>query len=86
MIDSFLAQASGDFSLDTLVQWGPLAVVIGLIVMGKLAPGWVVTRLEKENDRLNAENRALRDKIETEIIPALIESTKVLANIVEKRS
>jgi hypothetical protein len=84
MIDLFIAQTGGDFSLDTLVQWGPLAVVLALIVTGKLAPGWVVDRLEKNNDELRSENKELRDKTETEVIPALLESTRIISSLVEK--
>jgi hypothetical protein len=84
MIDVLLVQ-SGDFSLDTLVQWGPLAVVIGLMVTGKLAPGWVVDRLQKEKDELAHENKEIRNKVENDIIPALIESTRVLAGVVEDK-
>lgn len=88
-----IAQAvgAGDFSLNTLVQWGPLAIVIVLIILKKLAPGWVVERQEEEIKILREEksdlvrqNNELRDKVESKVLPAIIESTRILAQIVEE--
>ena len=88
--DAIFVQTNlGNFSLDTLVQWGPLAIVILLIITKKLAPGWAVERLEEENRILRDENldllkqnNELRDKVESQVLPAIIESTRILAQVV----
>ena len=61
------------------IQWGILGLVLLLIVIGKLAPGWVVDQLRSDLTDLKAENAALRQSIEERVIPALEKSTTALA-------
>ncbi len=61
------------------IQWGILGLVLLLIVIGKLAPGWVVEQLRSDLTELKAENAALRQSIEERVIPALEKSTMALA-------
>lgn len=61
------------------IQWGILGLVLLLIVVGKLAPGWVVDQLRSDLAELKAENAALRQSIEERVIPALEKSTTALA-------
>lgn len=61
------------------IQWGILGMVLLLIVVGKLAPGWVVDQLRSDLTEQRAENAAMRKSLEERVIPALEKSTVALA-------
>lgn len=62
------------------IQWGVLGLVLLLIIMGKLVPGWAHDQLRKDYDDMRAENAAMRKSIEERVIPALEKSTVALAS------
>lgn len=67
------------------IQWGVLGLVLLLVIMGKLVPGWAHEQLRKDYDELKVENAAMRKSIEERVIPALEKSNAALASALPER-
>lgn len=80
-----LAQTSQALSIETWIQWGILGVILVLILLGHLVPGWVVKEKNEAIDSLLAENRELRNRFE-DVIPLLARAVETLGQTADERS
>lgn len=60
-------------------QYGVLGLVIVAILAGWLVPGRHYDRAVQRADRLEAENRELRDRIENKVVPLVHDAITALA-------
>ena len=65
------------------LQFGVLGIVAIGFVLGKIVPGYILDRIQKELDSKNAEMAQLRSKMENEVIPALTRVTDLMTRIAE---
>lgn len=81
----FLAQTaqSGPTGPDwtNLAQYGVLGLVVLAFIFGKIVPGYIYERRVAEYEAEKNENRRLEDTIKEKIIPLLVQSTDVLADV-----
>lgn len=64
-----------------LAQYGVLGLVVLAFIFGKIVPGYVYERRVEEHHAVIAENKQLEETIKERVIPALIRSTDVMAQV-----
>ena len=84
-----LAQATG--GTDGGVDWisyilngGPFAIVVLLIILDKLAAPGERDRLRAENETLREEIRTLNEHIRHEIVPPLVQLNSLMKDVIEE--
>lgn len=66
-----------------LAQYGILGIVLLLIIFGKLVPGYILERKDKEADLREQRVASLEEKIQERIIPAILECNRLMAEVVK---
>lgn len=74
------ASGGGTDWLTYLLQGGPFALILALIILDKLAPTGERDRLREENKQLKEDQKELNQTLLT-VIPPLIEATKGLSSL-----
>lgn len=69
-------------AVDALVQGGPFAIVLLLIVADKLAPTGERNRLREDNVRLVKELKDLNLSIRRDVVPALVQATALMQQLI----
>ncbi len=77
------AEAIAD-PLGVLVNGGILGIIVVLLLTGKLAPGRELERMEDRAEKAEAEVVRLRERTEERIIPALIDVTRIMAQVARR--
>lgn len=77
--DSSGSDSSHDW-VSYLLQGGPFALILALILLDKLAPTGERDRLRKENAEYKENNQKLNDKL-LEVLPPLIDATQVITKV-----
>lgn len=67
------------------IEWGVLGAFVLLMLTGQVVPGYLAKQKDSLNEELRSENRELRDKLTNEVVPALVESNRVLSLIADQR-
>lgn len=80
---SLLAQAGGDSAVNwgNLAQYGVLGLVVLALIFGKIVPGYIYERKVAEYEAEKAENRRLEETVKEQVIPALLRSTDMMAQV-----
>lgn len=76
-----VAQSAGDPDWTDLAQYGVLGLVVLAFIFGKIVPGYIYERRVKEHTSEKEENRRLEATIKDKVIPALVQSTDVMAQV-----
>lgn len=82
MWSSVLA-AEGDPNWADLAQYGVLGLVVLAFIFGKIVPGYIYERRVAEHEAEKLENRRLEETIKERVIPALVKSTDVMAQVLD---
>lgn len=72
--------ASGTDWTGYLLQGGPFAIILILILMDKLAPTGERNRLREENEKYKADIQTLNNKL-LEVLPPLTEAAHVMTRV-----
>lgn len=75
--------AEGDPNWADLAQYGVLGMVVLAFIFGKIVPGYIYERRIAEHEAEKAENRRLEETIKERVIPALVKSTDVMAQVLD---
>lgn len=75
---SFLAETDGtNTAIDALFKGGPFAFVLGLVLLEKLVTPGERDLLRKQLLESQTRERALYDKVNSEVLPAVIENSRI---------
>lgn len=66
-----------------LAQYGVLGLVVLAFIFGKIVPGYIYERRVQEHSAAVAENQRLEETIKERVIPALVKSTDVMAQVLQ---
>lgn len=78
--------ASGGDWLSALLQGGPFAIVVLLIILDKLTTPGERDKLRTENEQLRGEIKELNNNIRQEIVPTLVTINTLMKEVVEELS
>jgi hypothetical protein len=78
--------APAGFPVLELVNYGVLGLVVLAFVFGKIVPGYIYERRVQESADLRAENERIRTHIDERVMPALVRSTDLLSQYVEREA
>jgi hypothetical protein len=73
----------GDFT--SLAQYGVVGLLVVALLFGQAVPGYIAKQKDARIAALEAENAAMRAKMEDDVIPALVRTTDLLARLTEDR-
>lgn len=73
--------AAAEPGWENLAQYGVLGLVVLGFVLGKIVPGYIYERKVLEADAERAENRRLEETMKEKVIPALVRSADVMADV-----
>lgn len=76
---AFADVTTNGIDVTQIFQYGVLGLILLLILLGKLVPGYMYERREEELKALQNKLDRLETIIEERVIPALVRSTDVLA-------
>lgn len=72
---------SNGIDVTQIFQYGVLGLILLLILLGKLVPGYMYDRREEELKSLQMKLDRLESIIEERVIPALVRSTDALTKV-----
>lgn len=81
-----LAQAGGEGSTvdwTNIAQYGVLGLVVLAFIFGKIVPGYIYEKAKQEHEAEKAENRELEKTVKEQVIPALLRSTDMMAQVLD---
>lgn len=81
----FAAESSGDW-VNYLLNGGPFAIVVLLVIMDKITNTSERDRLRVENSALREEIRVLNESIRNEIVPPLVQINALMKDVVVELS
>lgn len=76
-----LAQETSSPNWADLAQYGVLGLVVLAFIFGKIVPGYIYERRVAEHEAEREQNRKLEDTIKEKVIPTLVQSTDVMAEV-----
>jgi hypothetical protein len=65
------------------VQYGVLGLVVLAFIFGKIVPGYLYDKRVQEHQQEKEETKRLEETIRDRIIPALVQSTDVMAQVLD---
>lgn len=74
-------EASADWG--NIAQYGVLGFVVLAFIFGKMVPGYIYEKRSQEYEAEKAENRRLEQTIQEQVIPALLRSTDIMAQVLD---
>jgi hypothetical protein len=78
-----LAATGSQPNWNDLAQYGVLGMVVLAFIFGKIVPGYIYERRVEEHKAAVAENQRLEETIKERVVPALIKSTEVMAQVLQ---
>lgn len=89
----FIVSVGNIFAAETTVDWvnyllngGPFAIVVFLMITDKIATTSERDRLRIENNALRDEVKVLNESIRNEIVPPLVQINALMKDVVEELS
>ena len=81
MLNTLAQVSSESIPFLDFINLGVIVSVLIAILSKKLVPGWAYEEKKAQAEKAEAQVEALRNKIEGEILPALLSTTNVLTQV-----
>lgn len=77
----FAQGADGSVNWADLAQYGVLGLVVLAFIFGRIVPGYIYERRVAEHEAEKEQSRKLEETIREKVIPTLVQSTDVMAEV-----